>query len=106
MNPNIDPTPLSHEQLLELVRQLIAENGRLRAENTHLREGIEQLKRKNARSAAPFSKNKGKRIPNAPDANPDKVNSALALCRLKKITAAQLWMCQSLKPSAPTAAVI
>ena len=70
MNPNSDPTHLSHEQLLELVRQLIAENGRLRAENTHLREGIEQLKRENARSAAPFSKNKGKKDPKRPGRKP------------------------------------
>jgi transposase len=70
MNPNIDPTHLSHEQLLELVRQLIAENGRLRAENTHLREGIEQLKRKNARSAAPFSRNQGKKDPKRPGRKP------------------------------------
>ena len=41
---------LSYEQLLELVSQLLAENERLRAE-------IERLKRKDARSAAPFSKN-------------------------------------------------
>jgi hypothetical protein len=39
----------SYEQLLELVSQLLAENERLRAE-------IEQLKRKDARSAAPSRK--------------------------------------------------
>ncbi|HWN10395.1 MAG TPA: hypothetical protein VNO50_14205, partial [Pyrinomonadaceae bacterium] len=47
--------------ILELL--LIAENGRLRAENTDLREEIEQLKRKNARSAAPFSRHKRKKDP-------------------------------------------
>jgi transposase len=70
MNTNIDPPQLSHEQWLELVRQLIAENGRLRAENTHLREEIEQLKRKNARSAAPFSKHKRKKDPKRPGRKP------------------------------------
>jgi transposase len=70
MNPDIDPSQLSHEQLLELVRRLIAENGQLRAENTHLREGIEQLKRKNARSAAPFSKDKREKNPKRPGRKP------------------------------------
>lgn len=70
MNPNIDPPQLSHEQLLKLVRQLMAEIGRLRTENTHLREEIEQLKRRNARSAAPFSKNKRKQDPKHPGRKP------------------------------------
>ena len=59
MNPNLNPRQLSHEQLLELVQQMIAENARLRAE-------IEQLKRTNARTAAPFSKNKRKKNPKRP----------------------------------------
>jgi transposase len=59
MNPNLNPSQLSDEQLLELVQQLIAENARLRAE-------IEELKRKNARTAAPFSKNKRKKNPKRP----------------------------------------
>lgn len=59
MNLNLDPAQLSLEQLLELVRQLIAENARLRAE-------IEELKRKNARSAAPFSKNTRRKNPKPP----------------------------------------
>ena len=59
MNLNLDPTQLSHEQMLELIRQLLADNARLRAE-------IEELKRKNARSAAPFSKNKHKKNPKRP----------------------------------------
>jgi transposase len=70
MNPNIDPTQRSHEQWLELVRQLMEEIGRLRAENTHLREEIEQLKRRNARSAAPFSKHKRKQDPKRPGRKP------------------------------------
>ena len=53
MNLHLDPAQRSPEQLLELVRQLLAENVRLRAE-------IEELKRKNARSATPFSKNNRK----------------------------------------------
>ncbi|MGH8711596.1 MAG: IS66 family transposase [Burkholderiales bacterium] len=56
MNLNLAPAQMSHEQLLELVRQLVADNARLRGE-------IENLKRKNARSAAPFSKNKPKKNP-------------------------------------------
>lgn len=59
MNLNLDPAQLSYEQLLELVRQLVADNARLRAE-------IEELKRKNARTAAPFSKNKRKKNPMRP----------------------------------------
>lgn len=59
MNLNLDPAQLSREQMLELIRQLIAETARLRAE-------IEQLKRNNARSAAPFSKNKHKKNPQRP----------------------------------------
>lgn len=54
---------LSYEQLLELVNQLLAENERLRAE-------IEQLKRSNTRSAAPFSKNKRKKNPKRPGRKP------------------------------------
>ena len=48
----------------------MAEIGRLRTENTHLREEIEQLKRRNARSAAPFSKNKRKQDPKRPGRKP------------------------------------
>jgi transposase len=59
MDFNLTPSQLSYQQLLELVQQLIAENARLRAE-------IEELKRKNARSAAPFSKNKRKKNPKRP----------------------------------------
>ncbi|MGH9753004.1 MAG: IS66 family transposase [Blastocatellia bacterium] len=63
MNLNIDPAQLSTEQLLELVRQMIAEIEKLRAEN-------EELKRKNARQAAPFSKNKRKKNPKRPGRKP------------------------------------
>lgn len=59
MNLTLDPAQLSYEQLLELVRQLAADNARLRAE-------IEELKRKNARAAAPFSKNKRQKNPKRP----------------------------------------
>jgi transposase len=38
----------------------------LRAENAQLRAEIEELKRKNARPAAPFSKNKRKKNPKRP----------------------------------------
>ncbi len=54
-----DPTQLSREQLLELIQQLLIEQARLRAEN-------EELKRKQARSAAPFSKNQPKQNPKRP----------------------------------------
>ena len=55
----IDPAQLSREQLLELIQQLLIEQARLRAEN-------EELKRKQARSAAPFSKNQPKQNPKRP----------------------------------------
>jgi transposase len=63
MNLNLDPAQLSAEQLLELVRQMIAEIEKLRAEN-------EELKRKNLRQAAPFSKNKRKKNPKPPGRRP------------------------------------
>lgn len=59
MNPDPNPSQLGDAQLLELVQQLIAENARLRLE-------VEELKRKNARTAAPFSKNKREKNPKRP----------------------------------------
>jgi transposase len=70
MHSNSDSARLSYEQQLELVRGLIAENARLRAENARLRVEIEQLKRQQARSAAPFSKNKRKQDPRPPGRKP------------------------------------
>jgi transposase len=61
LDPNL--AQLSARQLLELVRQLIAENAQLRTE-------IEELKRKNARPAAPFSKNKREKNPKRPGRKP------------------------------------
>lgn len=70
MNLDLNLAQLSVEQLLDLVRQLIAENEQLRAENAQLRAEIEELKRKNARPAAPFSKNKRKKNPKRPERRP------------------------------------
>jgi transposase len=70
MNLDFNLAQLSAEQLLELVRRLIAENEQLRAENAQLRAEIEELKRKNARPAAPFSKNKRKKNPKRPGRKP------------------------------------
>src|SRR5262245_59566849 len=70
MNLDFNLAQLSAEQLLELVRQLIAENEQLQAENAQLRAEIEELKRKNARPAAPFSKNKRKKNPKRPGRKP------------------------------------
>lgn len=66
----INPAQLNTEQLLELVRQVIAENEKLRTENAELRAEIEELKRKYARPAAPFSKNKRKKNPKPPGRRP------------------------------------
>jgi transposase len=66
----INPVQLNTEQLLELVRQLIAENEKLRTDSAQLLAEIEELKRKNARPAAPFSKNKRKKNPNRPGRRP------------------------------------
>lgn len=60
---DITPGQMSNEQLIELVKRLLAENERLRLE-------IEELKRKNARSAAPFSKSKRKKDPKRPGRKP------------------------------------
>src|SRR5262245_53012739 len=70
MNLDFNLAQLSAEQLLELVRQLIAENEQFRADNAQLRAEIEELKRKNARPAAPFSKNKRKKNPKPPGRRP------------------------------------
>lgn len=59
MNLNLNPQQMSVGQLIELVERLLAENARLSAE-------IEELKRSNARSAAPFSKNKRQKNPKRP----------------------------------------
>lgn len=56
----------SREQLLELVKLLIAENEKLRADITQLKAELEQLKRQNTGSATPFSQNKPKKNPKRP----------------------------------------
>jgi hypothetical protein len=63
MNPGVNSEQLNCEQLIELVNQLIAQVETLLTENTKLKAELEQLKRDNARSAAPFSKNKRKKNP-------------------------------------------
>jgi transposase len=69
MNPVADipnPSGLKLASLLALVYHLIAQIRQLWDEVTKLRSEIDQLKRKNARSAAPFSKNKHKKNPKRP----------------------------------------
>src|SRR5438132_9432320 len=57
-----EPEKLSHQELIELVRALAAENAVLRAEIERLKSG--------ARSAAPFSKNKRKKKRQRPGRKP------------------------------------
>ena len=70
MKLSVDPEQLSREQLLELVNHLIAQIETLLSENAKLKAELEQLKHDNARSAAPFSKNKRKKNPKRPGRKP------------------------------------
>lgn len=70
MKLSVDPEQMNREQLLELVNQLIAQIETLLSENAKLKAEMERLKRDNARSAAPFSKNKRKKNPKRPGRKP------------------------------------
>ena len=62
MNQSSDPDQLSQAQLLDLVRQLVAENQQLRQQNQDLRQEIERLKRGQA-PLTPFAKKDRKAHP-------------------------------------------
>jgi transposase len=70
MKLSVNPEQLNREELLELVNRLIVQVEALLSENAKLKAEIEQLKRGNARSAAPFSKNKRKKNPKRPGRKP------------------------------------
>jgi hypothetical protein len=70
MKLGVNPEQLSHEQLIELVNQLIAQVEALLTANAKLKAELEQLKRDKARAAAPFSKNKRKKNPKRPGRKP------------------------------------
>lgn len=61
---------LSHEDLVKLVLKLYQENQKQAQENQALRQQIEELTRKQHRSATPFSKGKPKADPKPPGRNP------------------------------------
>lgn len=65
-----DPSGLKPASLLALVWRLIAEIKRLWDEVARLRAANDLLKRKNARSATPFSKNQRKKNPKRPGRKP------------------------------------
>lgn len=70
MKLGVNLEQLNREQLIELVNQLIAQLEALLTQNAKLKAEMEQLKRDNARSAAPFSKNKRKKNPKRPGRKP------------------------------------
>jgi len=61
---------LNREQLLELVNQLIVQLEALLSDNAKLKAELELFKRDNARTAAPFSKNKQEKNPKCPGRKP------------------------------------
>jgi transposase len=63
LSPEAPLEDLSREELIGLIRELARQN-------TELREEIERLKRSGHRSAAPFSKGKGKSNPKPPGRKP------------------------------------
>ena len=74
MKLSVNPEQLNREELLELGNRLIVQVEALLSENAKLKAEIEQLKRDNARSAAPFSKSKGKKNPKRPGRKPRQGN--------------------------------
>lgn len=60
----------SRKELIKMVQRLTAEIEALCQQVTNLKAENEQLKRSNARSAAPFSKNKPKKNPKRPGRKP------------------------------------
>jgi transposase len=65
-----NPTDLTRPSLIALVWRLISTIKQLWSEVAKLRAENEELKRKNARQAAPFSKNKRKKNPKRPGRKP------------------------------------
>jgi hypothetical protein len=80
---------LSREQLLELVKLLIAENEKLRAEIALLKAELEQLKRQNKAPLRRFPKTSRRKIPNVLGGNREKASSAIARYPRKKTTASR-----------------
>lgn len=70
MSATQDIDSLSRNELIELVKQLVAQNAQLREIITKQQEEIDQLKRSGKRQAAPFSKGTRKQNPKRPGRKP------------------------------------
>jgi hypothetical protein len=89
VNPTRALEELSREELIELIRSLMARVAALEAEN-------ERLRREGKRQAAPFSKGEEKRDPKPRDEGPARVLSATGCDLLQRRLLLRRFLCQYL----------